>query len=146
MGGSFIDVTYNTGRTWRIVHPHPVGAVVRVEVLATILVETSAAAHLHCSDKSKYMLREGNERRTGQGLLAREQGRRDCREFAVYLFGLLKEMLKVVIEIKAKKRSFDGLYIGISDDRPRQPELQSGLPTPDTVSRYVHATEYFVRH
>lgn len=48
-----VDVTYNTGCTWRVVYPHPIGTVVRVKVLATILVEASAA---HCDDEIEYML------------------------------------------------------------------------------------------
>lgn len=55
MFDSIIDVTYNTGRTWRVVYPHPIGAIVRVKVLATVLVETSAA---HCDDETKCMLGE----------------------------------------------------------------------------------------
>ena len=51
-----MSVTYNAGCTWRVVHPHPVGTVVRVKVLATILVEASAATHLHFHDKAKYKL------------------------------------------------------------------------------------------
>jgi hypothetical protein len=57
MGDSYVDVTYDAGCTWRVVHPDPVRAVVRVEVLAAILVEASAAAHLHFDDKMEYMLK-----------------------------------------------------------------------------------------
>ena len=56
MDDSYMSVTYNAGCTWRVVHPHPVGTVVRVKVLATILVEASAATHLHFHDKAKYKL------------------------------------------------------------------------------------------
>lgn len=55
----------NAGRTWRVVYPDPVGTVVRVEVLATVLVEASAATHLHFDEKDEVYV--GGERERGQG-------------------------------------------------------------------------------
>lgn len=47
MAASFLDMTYNAGGTRRIVHPHPVWAIVRVKVLASVFVKAAAATHLH---------------------------------------------------------------------------------------------------
>lgn len=61
-----IDVTYNTGRTWRVVYPHPVGTVVRVKVLATVFVESSAA---HCDEGQSIGSEKGKVRRNSSRLM-----------------------------------------------------------------------------
>lgn len=60
-----VDVTYKANRTWRVVYPHPIETVVRVKVLATIFVETSAA---HCDDEKVYDER-GKVERNGARLV-----------------------------------------------------------------------------
>lgn len=37
--------TYAAGRAWRVIYIDPVGTVMGVEVLASVLVEASAATH-----------------------------------------------------------------------------------------------------
>lgn len=118
MFDSIIDVTYNTGRTWRVVYPHPIGAIVRVKVLATVLVETSAA---HCDDETNCML-----------------GERKGKKEEVKTCGQGKQSAKIAERCaRQKTRSFD-CFIYQHDGR-----LYSETSTPDTVSRYAHAT---VRH